>query len=135
MPVNQVRRNGSYAPLSAHYYKDDAIAQAGEKSELLYVRGLAFCADVLSDGFITESQLMRFVGVGMRDAKQRAECLCRVGLWERVTDGLWEGAQGTGYRIVGWTKWNRTKKEIEAKLAADAARKESWKKGGSHEDS
>lgn len=115
MPVNQVRRNGSYAPLSAHYYKDDAIALAGEKAELLYVRGLAFCADVLSDGVITESQLLRFVGVGMRDAKARAETLCEVGKWQRLPDG--------SYLVVSWLKWNRSTEEIQAKLLKDSTRK------------
>lgn len=114
MAVNQVRRNGSYAPLSAHYYKDDAMAEAGEKAELLYVRGLAFCADVLSDGHITDSQLTRFVGVGMRDAKVRADRLVEVGLWER---------NGIGYIIRQWSKWNRSRGEIEQKQREDAERK------------
>jgi hypothetical protein len=124
-PVNQPRRHGSYVPLSAHYYKDDRIASVGEKAELLYVRGLAFCADVLSDGFITDSQLLRFVGVGMRDATARAKALVDAGLWERVaSDGLWSDGRGCGYRVMRWEKWNRSKKEIDEKLAADAARKE-----------
>lgn len=115
MPVNKIRRNGSYAPLSAHYYKDDAMAEAGEKAELLYVRGLAFCADVLSDGVITVSQLTRFVGAGMRDAKARAETLVNCGLWSKTPDG--------NYAVVSWLKWNRSRDEISAKLRADAERK------------
>lgn len=114
MTVNRVRRNGSYAPLSAHYYKDDAIDEAGEAAELLYVRGLAFCADVLSDGFISERQLARFVGVGMFDAAERAERLVKVGLWERV-DG--------GYTVRSWLEWNRSRAEITDAKAKDAARK------------
>lgn len=134
MPVNQVKRNGSYAPLSAHYYKDDAIAAAGEKAELLYVRGLAFCADILSDGLITESQLTRFVGVGMRDAKQRAEALVRVGLWEPAESGLWDTEPG-GYRVVRWLKWNRSNKEIADKLVSDSSRHTSRPRGGTRAES
>lgn len=115
MTVNKVRRNGSYAPLSAHYYKDDAIAEAGEAAELLYVRGLAFCADVLSDGFISDTQLTRFVGVGMRDTKKRATRLVQVGLWQR---------EKTGYRVVAWLKWNRSRQEI-----GDLAKRDSERKG------
>lgn len=122
MAVNQVKRNGSYAPLSAHYYKDDAMAEAGEKAELLYVRGLAFCADVLSNGKITDSQLSRFVGVGMRDAKARAERLVEVGLWER---------NGCGYIVKSWAKWNLTTEQIREKQDADAKRK----RGGTSEES
>ena len=82
MPVNKVRRNGSYAPLSAHYYKDDRIDEAGERAEVLYVRGLAFCAEILSDGFISDRQL-KHVGVGLPGVDQRAKMLVKVGLWDR----------------------------------------------------
>lgn len=119
-PNNRVRRNGSYAPLSAHYYKDDAIAQAGERAELLYVRGLAFCADVLSDGFISDLQLTRFVGVGLAGVKARADALDRAGLWFRDDD---EG----GWWVRSWDKWNCTRAEIQEKLHADAARKAAGK--------
>ncbi len=114
MTVNQVRRNGSYAPLSAHYYKDDAIAEAGERAELLYVRGLDFCADMLEDGRISDIQLTRFVGVGMNDAKKRADKLVETGLWER---------NGTGYIIRNWHKWNLSKAEISEKQRKDSERK------------
>lgn len=114
MPVNRVKRNGSYAPLSAHYYKDDAIDEAGEAAELLYVRGLAFCADILSDGFISERQLARFVGVGMFDAQERADRLVDVELWDRV--------QG-GYRVRSWLDWNRSREEITDFQKKDADRK------------
>ena len=86
MANNKIRRNGSYAPLSAHYYKDDAIAEVGWKAELLYVRGLAFCDDVLSDGFISDVQLSRFVSVGISGYASLAKELDRVGLWVRDDD-------------------------------------------------
>lgn len=113
---NRVRRNGSYAPLSAHYYKDDAIAQVGWKAELLYVRGLAFCADVLSDGFISDTQLARFVSVGISGYAALARELDRVGLWVRDDEEH-------GYWVSSWEKWNLKRSEIEDKLQADAARK------------
>lgn len=116
MPVNRIRRNGSYAPLSAHYYKDDALAAAGEAAELLYVRGLAFSADILKDGFISDVQVVRFVGVGMSDALERADKLVEVGLWRR------DKRRG-GYHIKSWSKWNASLSEIKAKQAADSARK------------
>lgn len=116
MPVNRIRRNGSYAPLSAHYYKDDALADAGEKAELLYVRGLAFSADILKDGFISDTQLARFVGVGMRDATARAAKLCEVGLWLRDDEQ-------SGYWVKSWAKWNQSLTEIRAKQIQDAERK------------
>lgn len=127
MAVNQVKRNGSYAPLSAHYYKDDAVAEAGPMAELLYVRGLAFCADVLSDGFISEVQLVRFVGVGIPQARKHAERLVLVGLWEKAEPGLF-GSDGAGYVVKAWAKWNLTKAQIQAKQRRDAERKGDGKK-------
>lgn len=114
MPVNKIKRNGSFAPLSAHYYKDDRIAAAGLASELLYVRGLALAADLLSDGFISDLQVSRYAGVGMKDVKRRAARLVEVGLWER-TDG--------GYRISSWLRWNRSRDEILGLAEKDAGRK------------
>jgi hypothetical protein len=125
--VNQVRRNGSYAPLSAHYYKDDALAAAGEKAELLYVRGLAFCADVLSDGFISDTQLGRFPGVGMRDAKARADVLAST----KTADGdtLWRrDDERGGWWVSAWGKWNRSAEEIAEKQKQDAERKAGGRK-------
>lgn len=116
MAVNRVRRNGSYAPLSAHYYKDDALAEAGEDAELLYVRGLAFSADILQDGFISDVQLTRFPGVGMPDAHDRADRLVAVGLWRR-------DKRRAGYVVKSWAKWNASLAEIKAKQAQDSARK------------
>lgn len=122
MAVNQIKRNGSYAPLSAHYYKDDAVAEAGPMAELLYIRGLAFCADVLSDGFISDVQLARFVGVGIPSPKKHAERLVLVGLWEKAEDSLF-GQEGSGYVVRAWGKWNLTKSEIQEKQRRDAERK------------
>jgi hypothetical protein len=116
MAVNRVRRNGSYAPLSAHYYKDDKVAAAGERAELLYVRGLAFSADVLKDGFISDIQVTRFAGVGMNDAAKRAARLVAVGLWER------DDERG-GYVVNAWEKWNQSLAEIQVKQRLDAERK------------
>lgn len=120
MAVNQVKRNGSYAPLSANYYDDDAIIQAGERAEVLFTRGLAFCARTLSDGLITDAQLTR-IGAGLPGLKNRARSLVAVGLWERVEDDLL-GSAG-GYRVVQWAKWNLTHDEIRERQRKDAERK------------
>jgi len=111
---NHVRRKGSFAPLSAHYYLDDALAQAGEAAELLYVRGLAFCAATLSDGFISDAQLPRGPGVGMRDAEKRAKRLVDVGVWIRDRDG---------FHVRTWLNWNRSKQEILEAAETDRERK------------
>lgn len=121
MAVNQVKRNGSYAPLSARYYQDDAVAMAGPMAELLYVRALAFCASQLSDGFVSDVQLTKFVGVGIPSIRRHADELVEVGLWERMEHDLL--GNGCGYRVVSWLKHNRSKAEIEEKQRKDAERK------------
>lgn len=114
MPVNKVRRLGSFAPLSANAYKDDALAAAGQPAELLFYRGLSFAADVIEDGFITDSQLARLLGWDMKDVKKRADRLVEVGLWTRGEGGYW---------IRSWLKWNRSKSEIDSLRRQDAGRK------------
>ncbi|WP_436702446.1 hypothetical protein [Nocardioides sp. BYT-33-1] len=109
--VNQVRRNGSFAPLSAHYYDDDAVIAAGERAEVLFTRGLAFSARKPTDGFISDLQLTTFRLSGV---ESRAARLVEVGLWERV-DG--------GYTVRSWLKHNASRAEIEEKQRKDAARK------------
>lgn len=118
MAVNQIRRNGSFAPLSANYYDDDAIIAAGEKAEVLFTRAMAFAARKPADGFITDLQLTTF---RLSAVQSRAKKLCEVGLWERVEEDLL--GTGTGYRIKSWLKWNRSKAEIEDQQRKDAARK------------
>lgn len=113
MPRNKIRRRGPFAPLSAHYYKDDAILRAGERAEVLFTRGLAFQSEQLRDGIITDAQLS-LLAVGLAGVKGRASKLVEVGLWERV-DG--------GYNIRAWLDWNQSRAEIDEALGRDADRK------------
>jgi len=114
MAVNIVKRNGSYAPLSATYYKDEVLVDVGPLAELLYVRGLAFCAEVLSDGHISDTQFSRFVGGGIPQAKRHAQRLVDSDLWQR---------NGNGYIVRSWLKWNASREEIREKQRKDSERK------------
>ena len=104
---------GSYVPLSASYYLDDAVMEAGERAELLFVRGLAFLAQADSDGFISNRQIS-VLGIGMRDASARAKRLVDVGLWQEV-DG--------GYVVRSWLKWNKSAADIGRLRKQDRERK------------
>jgi hypothetical protein len=116
MGWDRIRRNGVYAPLSSRYYMDDAIDQAGPDAELLFLRGLAFSSAAIADGFISARQVIRAVGIGLPDAEESAKTLAEVGLW--IPDD-----SRCGYTIRSWLKWNRSRAEIEALAARDAARK------------
>jgi hypothetical protein len=107
------KTNGPYAKLSATYYLDDAILDAGPEAELLFARCLAFTAASSSDGFITERQ-MKTVGIGLRNVPRRVESLLRVGI---LTHG--DG----GYLIRSWLRWNKSATEIGRELRRDRERK------------
>lgn len=115
MPNAQVRRRGAYAPLAATYFMDDDVMEAGEEAELLYVRGLAFCAgNPASDGYITDKQVARVVGAGMPLLAERIQALVSVGLWERLPGG---------YAVRSWLKWNKSADELGRHRARDRDRK------------
>lgn len=108
------RRVGAYAKLLANYASDDAIIEAGQAAELLFVRGLAFLSTSDSDGYITDAQVVRYVGAGMRDAMKRAQRLADVGVWERV-DG--------GFNVRSWLRIHESAEEKGRKKAQDRERK------------
>lgn len=127
-----IRRNGPYAPLSAFYADDDAIARLDmaedDRTELLFLRALAFCARdpnlrggvslaVLETGRI----LRRSHGDDGRTIVDHAEELVKLGLWSSTADG---------YRITRWTKWNRSPAEIKRARAKDNGRKVTKPKDG-----
>jgi hypothetical protein len=114
------KTNGPYAKLSATYYLDDAILDAGPEAELLFARCLAFTAASSSDGFITERQ-MKTVGIGLRNVPRRVESLLRVGILESA-DG--------GYLIRSWLRWNKSAEEIGRDLRQDRQRKRRSKMHG-----
>ena len=91
-----------YVKLDASYDDDPKILMAGEKAEVLYLRGLCLAKRILSDGFIADVHLPRF---GLSSVQARAKKLVEVGLWDRV-DG--------GYLIRAWLKHNSSKDEVEA---------------------
>lgn len=121
-----VRRRGAYAPLAATYYTDDDVMEAGEDAELLFVRGLAFCAGhPASDGYITEKQVTRVVAAGMTDLDVRIKTLVRVGLWEALPGG---------YLVRSWLKWNKSAEELGRFRARDRDRKSAKSEAGGGSD-
>lgn len=110
--AGRARRKGVYAPLSAQYYLDDAILEAGPEAELLWVRILSFLASIPSDGFVTERQL-KSVGLGLRSVPKRVRTLQEVGLLI---------AEPGGYVARSWLKWNKSVQEYNKELSTDRQR-------------
>jgi hypothetical protein len=122
MSVNKPRRLGNFAPMSAKYWTDSALMQAGEKAEVLYARVMSFCVDQRSDGFVSDIQLLRMVGHGMKDVMKRAQSLAST----PTSDGdtLWSrDDERQGYWVTAWLRWNKSVDEIDALREKDAARK------------
>lgn len=108
------KSNGPYAPLSATYFYDDAILEAGERAEILFVRTLAFLSSSASDGYVTERQLVKVIGAGLTRVPDRVRRLSSV--------GLISAAPG-GFVVRSWSKWNKTAEEIGKYLKQDRERK------------
>jgi len=106
-----------YVKLDVNYDDDPAIIEAGEKAELLFVRGLVLAKRTLSDGFIADAQLPR---TGLSGVAARAKRLVEVGLWVRDED------RG-GYWIRSWSKRNPSKADVEQLVET---RRENGRKGG-----
>ena len=128
-----MKRPGIYVGLSAYYFDDTAIMDAGEDAELLYVRMLAYAARQMEyEGFISDQVILSRLGILPResgngtgnvpgpDAASRAGRLAGVGLLTRE-----EG----GYRISGWLKWNKSAAEMGKERARDRERKQDPDKG------
>lgn len=115
MPVKRPQRRGAYAPLANYYYLDEKIVEAGERAELLYVRGLAYLAGSHTDGFIADGQV-RVISRSMRDVPLRVRQLTENRLWVRDEDRA-------GYWCAAWLHWNPSKEQIIAGQTRRAGRK------------
>ena len=116
------KRPGAYTPLAVNYADDEAIMDAGEDAELMYVRILAFCGRTpKTEGWVSDKQIRTRLGLETRPEvgpetapEKRAETLAEVGLLTRERDG---------YRVTAWLKWNRSAEEIARTQGQDRERK------------
>lgn len=93
---------GIYVPLDVNYLRDPKVRRAGPEAELLYLRSLAHAKGGSTDGFIADFDL-DVVAVGLPRTRQRVKALIDNALWAEV-DGGWQ--------IAGWTKWNKTNRQL-----------------------
>lgn len=120
-----VKRPGAYTPLSAHYADDEAIMEAGEDAELMYLRIIAYCGRTpKTEGWISDKQIRTRIGLETRPElgpemapetapEKRAEKLAEVGLLRR---------ERGGYRVVSWLRWNPSRTELDRKRTQDNSR-------------
>jgi hypothetical protein len=104
-----------HARIDINLPKDKKIRRAGYLCELLYIRGILFSKEMLSDGAIDFSQL-DIISAGIPgNSKKIAEKLVENKLWEVTEDG-WRVPMET------WSRWQLTASEVKEKQAATAER-------------
>lgn len=112
-------KSSDWFPLSANYYTDDKIMEAGVPAEILYVRACAWCAGSMTDGRFTRRQAALF-GVGLGHVAARLRPLLRNGLViELVPNEL--------YQIAAWAKYNKPAADILAARERSKARQQAWR--------
>lgn len=113
----------AWAKIDDRFFSHPKVRRAGKDAVLLYLAGLTYCNEHLTDGFISEDSLpllglMAFVD----DAKQSASKLLDVGLWDVSSKG-----QAAGYTVHDYFDHNPTREQVEL---TKAARAEAGSKGG-----
>lgn len=103
-----------WAPLSTRFFRDPRVRAAGRDAALLFVAGLGYCTEHLTDGFIP----------GDAVAVLAAESWSKPSSAKKLVEhGLWRAVEG-GWQVAGWTSWNRTREEIEEKRAGARLRQQ-----------
>jgi hypothetical protein len=102
-----------WVKLSARYYLDAAVAALPDDgAEVMFTRGLAYCGDQETGGFVPAGML---------------PALCRRRRYEAaagalVAAGLWRPARG-GYQVTRWEEWQEELDAIAQRRSADRDRK------------
>jgi len=115
----------AYAKIDSKMFRNPKIKEAGIYATMLYIAGLAYCNEHLTDGFIPLSQLPGLYADSWQTGHKRSrQLLTKLGLWLEVVSE--ETGELTGYLVNDYLDFNKTKDEIE-KLSAQ--RGKAGKKG------
>ena len=106
------------------FYRHPKTIQAGEDAADLFVRGIDYCTEYLTDGFIPDAALRELSK--KRAVRQHAKALEDVGYWEREADGWW---------VHHYDDHHPSKADVEAKKEKDRQRKGKQKKRGNRTSS
>lgn len=96
-----------YIKLSTEIKDDDKLNKAGPAAGWLWLRGLAWSKERLTDGFVAEGAL-RILCCGLGNPAKLSERLVEVGLWTQVHGGYTVGPER-------WARHQTTKEQVEAK--------------------
>lgn len=104
-----------YVKLETQLLLDSRFVQAGPEAFALYVKGLLWSKEQMTDGSVPAA-VLPLIGLGLADPAAAAERLLQAGAWTRTDDGF----------TIGFGEWARTQTtadQVEAKRVAEAERK------------
>ena len=109
----------AYGAVHAGFFENAkylAALRRDPASVVLYLWGLTYCNDQLTDGAIAEIQIRR--RVEFRKPLALAAILCDVGLWDVVPGG---------YQVHDFLEYNEPAARVRAKQKAAAERQATWR--------
>jgi hypothetical protein len=109
----------SWVKVDDQFFRNPKVMSAGRDARDLYLVGLCYCAQSLTDGFIPRAAL-RVLGAEAEidEAQSGADRLVKVGLWELAAEG---------YMVHDYLEYQPTKERV---LATREVRAEAGRRGG-----
>jgi hypothetical protein len=101
----------TWIKLHDNFWRNPKILAAGEDAGTLYIQGLCYCSDGLTDGRIPTAALRTMTA--RKDARTLARVLVREGLWVETPHG-WE--------VHDYLAVQRSRAQVEAEREATRAR-------------
>jgi len=104
-----------WVALDDQIFTNKKVARCDAHAKLLYIAGLVYCGNQLTDGFIHQDTLPLLAGmiaIDLANAKQSASKLCSIGLWV-ATDEMWH--------VPDYLDYNPSREEVLHKKAVRVA--------------
>jgi hypothetical protein len=117
----------TWAKLDDRFHQDPRLQRLSRDTRLLYVEGLAYCAQQLTDGFIADYMLRKITD--SQDADHAAQELVDGGVWE-----LADQDRDKGWSVVGYLESQSSREDVEKarKLSAETTARSRRHKAGDH---
>jgi hypothetical protein len=107
-----------WVKLLTGYFRDTAIAIGDDAMEVMFTRGLAYCGEAETGGFIPDAIVPSLTRRPAQGTKVAAR-LVTAEVWEKDSDRK----LGRGYRVINWHKHQAELERIVEKKVRDAERK------------
>jgi hypothetical protein len=106
----------TWIKLHDNFWRNPKVLAAGEDAGTLYIQGLCYCSDSLTDGEIPTAAL-RTLTI-KKDARTLARILVREGLWAETSHG---------WAVHDYLEVQRSRAQIEAEREKSRTRQRRWR--------